>query len=90
MQNEEIPRNQPNDLNTRQLAARMHGLELRVVALEQAELRRQEAGAELLRKMVIAEPGANLTPALEELEKAAARTAKALARLERKNKSHKG
>jgi hypothetical protein len=68
----------------------MRGLELRVLALEQADLRRQEAGAELLRKMATAEPGANLTPALEELEKAAARTAKALAKLERKNKSHKG
>jgi hypothetical protein len=35
MQNdEEIPPNQPNDLDPRHLAARMRGLELRVLALE--------------------------------------------------------
>jgi hypothetical protein len=82
------------DLDPRQLAARMRGLELRVLALEQAglqaELRRQEAGAEFLRKMQTTQPGADMAPQLAQIEAATARTRKALAELERKNKRHKG
>lgn len=84
----------PADLDPRHMAARMRGLELRVLALEQAglqaELRRQEAGAEFLRKMQTTQPGADLAPQLAQIEAATARTRKALAKLERKNKRHKG
>jgi hypothetical protein len=85
MPNDEIPPNQPNGVDPRRLAARMRSLELRVSALEEAQIRRAAAAEKMLREMAARET----QPLADRLLSNAEATSKALAQLERKQKKHK-